>query len=361
MKKYSLDETNLKNQIYNSDNLFYTLFVSFYIFYIISKNIVFIFSHFFMKKLVVCMISLTLLSPIVLSHTQAAQDYNSSRSNKAKREAVIEDEDESQSIRANYNTTRSNRTSGIKWEQWVSWWAMGAWKVKGREDMRKKLRDEREVRKWEIRENMEEARKNREDFRAEYIDNVKAVRTSLTTEEKQLLWEMRKVFESDLDMLKSDLKQATSDEEKKDIIEKIKQRVKENWQVLKDTLQDDDMKILIDQRLKVFEENAALREENRTTRRDYFELRSETVVQYKQAFLTRLGNNLWKLSEAKLAQVEVRVDDMIEKTENNENMSTVQKEKLLSALVALKELIDDQSESKEIDDDVMSMVESILE
>lgn len=52
---------------------------------------------------------------------------------------------------------------------------------------------------------------------------------------------------------------------------------------------------------------------------------------------------------------------MIEKTENNENISDASREALLSALIALKELVEDQLETQEIDEEVMEVIEGLLE
>jgi len=117
------------------------------------------------------------------------------------------------------------------------------------------------------------------------------------------------------------------------------------------------MKDIIEERKAVFMENRELREESMQMRREYLEVKKTLVVKYKRAFIKRLENVIDSLSEEKLMQVNDRIDAMIEKTQANDTLSDEQKETLLSALVALKEIVEEKLDTDMVSDDVMEVIE----
>jgi hypothetical protein len=92
-------------------------------------------------------------------------------------------------------------------------------------------------------------------------------------------------------------------------------------------------------------------------RREYLEVKKDTVQKYKKAFISRLENVIDELSDEKLVEVNDRIDSMIERTDSNVNISDEQKETLLSALVALKEIIEEKLQSDVMQDDAMQVIE----
>ena len=66
------------------------------------------------------------------------------------------------------------------------------------------------------------------------------------------------------------------------------------------------------------------------------------VEKYKQAFLNRLGDRIKKIPTSKLEKVLPKIDKIIERFEKNTKLSKERKERILSQLGALKEIIEDR-------------------
>ena len=90
------------------------------------------------------------------------------------------------------------------------------------------------------------------------------------------------------------------------------------------------------------------------------ETNETTVDKYRMAFVKRLGDRLDNIPAEKLEQIAARIDTLIEKYENNENISDRKKEAMLSALMALKEIIDEKLEGDETTDEVIDAIEDLL-
>lgn len=87
--------------------------------------------------------------------------------------------------------------------------------------------------------------------------------------------------------------------------------------------------------------------------------RSELVSKYKEAFAKRLIEKLPKMSSDKLEKLLVRIESNITKLEANTRTTTEAKDKIISQLISLKELIEEEIENKSSSEEEID-IEAIL-
>lgn len=172
------------------------------------------------------------------------------------------------------------------------------------------------------------------------------------------------------DGLSDDIKQSVKDEEKKfkAQIQSIRDKYKamnktyDNGSAMMveleaartqhfDTLstlvgQDSKAKAFVDKRKWVFQENKGLREKNAQAREDFRGKRSDTIVKYKEAFAKRLWDKLSKISDENLWKVLDKVIKNITKVSADIRIKQEDKDTLASQLTSLKELIEQEQESR---------------
>jgi len=93
-------------------------------------------------------------------------------------------------------------------------------------------------------------------------------------------------------------------------------------------------------------ENVSIKTSSKETRqqekRKLFKVKDTTVEKYKKNYGKKLERVLPQLPEEKLEEILERIDTMLEKTENNSKLSDKKKEALFSAVLSIRELIEDQ-------------------
>lgn len=233
--------------------------------------------------------------------------------------------------------------------------------IEMRSNEKEKIMEKRESTKVRIQANKVKAEINRKDFRSENAEEIKNIKVSLWEEQKAELAVLREELKVEMNDLKVRLEAASTDEQKEGIKDNIQNLMEEHYQAVEEIVWEGEIKDIIEKRKTVFNENQNLREESKEMRREYLEVKKDTVQKYKKAFISRLENVIDELSDEKLVEVNDRIDSMIERTDSNVNISDEQKETLLSALVALKEIIEEKLQSDVMQDDAMQVIEWLLE
>ena len=97
--------------------------------------------------------------------------------------------------------------------------------------------------------------------------------------------------------------------------------------------------------------NKELIEENNALRNEFNYERKNQISYFKEKFDSQLWSNIGKISQnnhEKLEQLLTKIDSFMVKYETNTNLSKMAKDKILSQLTALKELIEDSLDIEEI-------------
>lgn len=91
-------------------------------------------------------------------------------------------------------------------------------------------------------------------------------------------------------------------------------------------------------------------------RSEFKNQRSELRSKYKKSFATKLENRLDSISETKLEKILIVIDNKIGEVEVNTKLSEIQKERILSQLEALKEIINEKLSMLEDAIDIDSII-----
>ena len=131
--------------------------------------------------------------------------------------------------------------------------------------------------------------------------------------------------------------------------EKLEGLAEQYYLDLKETFKDNEGALeLVDARNKVNEENKKLREENAKIRKEFRGRREAMILGYKAKFIERLEKKIERISDSKLENTSEQVDKLIEKFEANEKISEETRDKILSQLTALREIVDERIESMDL-------------
>jgi hypothetical protein len=245
---------------------------------------------------------------------------------------IDEDEDEENT------STRENRKVELK---------------KDSEDRKNEIKEKKDELKKSVELNREEAKQNREDFREEYKDDVSSIRVELTAEQKTELETLKTETKVKIEALENQLQLATTDADKVLIRAKMKEVIMESYETMKEILGSDSNGIdILDKKELVLQENSRLREESKELRTEYKNVKKSLVEKYRQVFLSKLENTLDKIPTDRLPEISARIQVMIDNNQDNSN--------LLAALIALQEIIDDRTDTVEVEDEIMTIVNDLL-
>jgi len=228
------------------------------------------------------------------------------------------------------------------------------------QEMRWEMRIEKEMTKWEIIENRNEAKENRKAFREENKAELQEVRENLTDDQQSELENTRESFKNEFAALREEMKQAQDDQEKEAIREEIDELKGAQFIKIGEIIWESAL-VLIEERKAVSEENESLREESREIRAQYKANRKEQIDTYRDAFVKRIWNRLDNIPTANLEKAAEKIDAMLEKIENDETMSEERKQARLDAVLALKEIVEDRLENDESEEDILEIFSDILE
>ncbi len=104
--------------------------------------------------------------------------------------------------------------------------------------------------------------------------------------------------------------------------------------------------------------NQALREETKKARGEFRQGKDEQVEKYRDQYYTQLKSVIPKLKDQKIDDVNKKIDALIAKIEGNINMAAPKKEKFLSQVISIKELLEEEQDhrSENMEDSVISTI-----
>jgi len=213
--------------------------------------------------------------------------------------------------------------------------------------------------KADVKKNRMQAKENRSEFRTEYKDELEELKASLSDDQKSQLEELKAAYKSEVEEIRENMKSAESDEERSELAWELAELRDQQFEDISEILWDEAAEML-EARKAIFEENKALRSESKEVRMNAREERAEYIDTYKWAFLERIWNRLDGASADSLEKISERIDMILEKTENNTSMSEEKKQARIDAIMALKEIIEEQLEAAEEDQDALEVVSELI-
>ena len=246
--------------------------------------------------------------------------------------------------------------SNTSWT-WTYKWIM-KWVKEDRILMKETIKENRNEMKAQIRENRNEIKGNLKSFREQYgtaswvfdnlSDEVKAQIENLKNEHKTWVDTLKNEYKSKID--------SASWSETKDLLrQELKTKIEELTIVYHEELKslvwnDTEALAWVEARKEVALKNKEIREENLQARIEFRGDRQGQIVALKEKYYTQLWEKItkiWSKKPEKLETILTKIDVMIEKFEANTKLSETNKEKIMSQLTALKELIEDTLDQDE--------------
>ena len=247
----------------------------------------------------------------------------------------------------------------------VSWtWANNTMRIRNevrheeRKELNKDIKEQREEMKSQIRENREEMKNNLHDFRKENWTSSWAF-NNLSDEIKAKIKTLQETFRTSTEALKkeyeSKIKSATWVELKDTLRQELKTKLEEmviaHHEQLKQLVWNDEEALAwVEARKEIAEKNKEIREENKTAREEFRGDRKGQVLAFKEKYHSQLWaklNKVWAKSPEKLENILWKIDAMMVKFDTNTKISEANKEKIMSQLTALKELLEDSLDTED--------------
>jgi len=224
---------------------------------------------------------------------------------------------------------------------------------------REELRKLRELKFDTIKQNRTDIVKNRENFREENKDKIKDFFSGLEQDQKDKLKTLTDETKTTIKSLQDEYKWKLTDAEKrKEFEDKILELLQDNYSETKDIVWDNSGALeLLEDRKVVFLENQKLREANRQARVEFRWDRADLITESKEILIKRLENIIPKLQIEKLNTISGKIDTMITQIESNNKLTAERKDTLVSQLIALKEIIEEEIEKKWLAEDINLLAE----
>lgn len=226
-----------------------------------------------------------------------------------------------------------------------------------KEELRKKKEEEMKM----IKENRENMSQNRQDYRVENKEQLKETFSWMKEEKKDELKSLSEENRDEIKALNEEYKWKLLDEaSREEYNQKLKELVEKHFEEMKTVVWDDEtIDSLMQERKQVFDENKKLREENMNARIEYRWERANMIEKYKKNFVKRLEAAIPKIKLEKLSTVADKIDTMILNIEDNDKLSDDKKDSLVSQLVALKEIVEEEIENRWMMEDMID-IDAIL-
>lgn len=205
---------------------------------------------------------------------------------------------------------------------------------------RLKLMEDQKERKMQMKDNLlnlkEETGWVRENFKElslENKDTLKALRDEHKIETDAIKEKLKNtnLTLEERETLRLDLKNLNDE-----LLLKIKEIVGDNSKALS----------FVNQREELRMQNQELREENKTDRIKFREERKEMVEKYKEKYYNTLAKAIPVIKVEKLEKISERINKLHESIEANTRISTERKEKLLSQILSLKEIMEEELDAR---------------
>lgn len=245
-------------------------------------------------------------------------------------------------------------------------------RIESRVEVKKENRTETKVNarveaRTEIKMTKEEIKAKRVELKEEVRSKKEEIKTN-REEYKKDRWELKEIFSEVTDEQKEKLK--TLREEHRETVEEIKERFKDKELTLEEREQlriELDMEIqayaeavseivwgnvsvnqYVDSRLELRNKNKSIREDIKDSREEFRGERSELVLEFKETYYWKVSQVIPKLADSNLEKLSGKIDTLITKTEANTRLSETNKDKMIAQLISLKEIIDEELETREI-------------
>jgi len=213
------------------------------------------------------------------------------------------------------------------------------------------IKDIRKEKREVISSNFEALKENRS-----IIKNEFSLRSELKWLNSELQKEIKVIndtFKEESKLLEDEIKSNKWDLEK---IQEIRDELNElrvsYYEELISIVDNTEVKESLTSRLELLKENIALIDSNMEARVEFRWKLNDKVTKYKDVLETKLEKGLPKIKEDKLENVLSKIDKVTEVIENNTKISQTKKDQILSQIIALKELLEEELESKNLDSSV---------
>lgn len=232
-----------------------------------------------------------------------------------------------------------------------------ALKAKMEEDMRAK----KEMMQEQLRENQMKMKENIQNFQGE----KKALQLwkKLSEEQHNQIEEIKKMWKNEVDTLVATLKGLDDAEKRKAIVDQVVELNRAYAEKIKAIIGDvsEAAVEMVDKRMEVMGTNHEMRKENIDLRYEFRAEKSDMMKKYKATFKLKLKSRLDSISAEKLEKILAKVNTMEETITNNTNISDVSREKMLSQVSALKEILEEKIEEYNLKNDEMIDLDALFE
>lgn len=247
----------------------------------------------------------------------------------------------------------TNSTNSWTWNQ-----EMKKIRQEERKELHDSIKEKRNEVKNQIRENRDEIKDNLKSFR-EQNWTASWVYNNLSDEVKTQIEELREEHKTSIETIKNEYNlkiESASWSESKDALRlELRTKLEElniSYHEELKVLVGNDAEALawVKARKEVALKNKEIREENQQARIEFRWERQSQIVAFKEKYHAQLWEKItkiWNKKPEKLETILTKIDAMIEKFEANTKLSETNKEKILSQLTALKELIEDTLDQDE--------------
>lgn len=265
---------------------------------------------------------------------------------------------------ADDTATTTSVTETETWSTMPKTWKMAEIKA-AREDLRAAREDRKVARQTLIENNQklrDEAKQNRATFKAEN-DSLKELFSTLSSDIQAQLKTLNKEHRATIDSLKLELTGSWITEERKtEIITQIKSLNEANIAKIKEIVWTWSTEIdsYFAKKEELIATNVALRTQAKQAREEFRQWKNEIVDKYKDIYFAQLKNLIPKLSDTRLETISSKIDATITKIETNTTMSEDRKTKMLAQLTSIKEIIQEEQDSRTNIDETFD-VNTILE
>jgi len=213
------------------------------------------------------------------------------------------------------------------------------------------VRDIKEIRKEKrevISTNFDALKENRSTIKNEF--SLRSELKWLNSELKTQIKKMNDTFKEETKALEDSIKENKWDLEK---IQELRLELNEvriwYYEELISIVDDKEVKDILVSRLDLLKENIALIDSNVEARVEFRGKLNDKVEKYKNTLWTKLEKWLPKIKEEKIEKVLAQIDKVTETIEKNTKIAQTQKDQILSQIIALKELLEEELESKNLD------------
>lgn len=222
----------------------------------------------------------------------------------------------------------------------------------------KKLYDEKKQQfgqvKDEMKQNVNEVKEKFNAQQEKFQEMKKEIKSNITPEQKAKIEELRKTLEESIKALRESVTPENFEE-----IKTKAENLKAEYLAKADELGLVEMKKMIEERFNIFSQNQfvkkpEIKKEKEEAKQKVWEIKQQfqvkkqdLVMKYKEQFAKSLESKLAKLSSEKMKAVIVKIDVAIEKYNSNTKLTSIQKEKYISQLTGLKELLQEKIDELE--------------